>query len=61
MYECTEIVVIMKDEENNNRKNFLCYESLMNFDLIKEYIDAARQDFPGEPDSVVVKTTTVIQ
>lgn len=61
MDQCVEIVVIMKDEERTMRQKFLCYDELQNFSLIKEYIEEAKTNFPGDPESVIVKTTTVIQ
>ncbi len=61
MDECAEITVIMKDEERTLRHSFLCYEGLHNMELIRAYVKEAKENFPGAPDTITVKTTIVIQ
>ena len=61
MSECAEIIVVMKDEEKTLRHAFLCYEGVHNMDMINAYVKEARDNFPGEPESITVKTTVVIQ
>lgn len=61
MDECAEIIVIMKDEERTLRQSFLCYEGLHNMELVRAYVKEAKENFPGEPDTVMFKTTVVIQ
>lgn len=61
MNDCIEIVVIMKDEERTMRQKFLCYDSLQNREMIEQYILQAKENFSGDPESVIIKTTTIIQ
>lgn len=61
MSECSEIVVVMKDEERTLRHAFMCYEGMHNMEMVQAYVKEAKENFPGDPDSVIVKTTVVIQ
>lgn len=61
MSEVVEVKVTMKDDERSMTQKFLCYEELQNMEMIQQFIDEAKKNFTGDPESVIVKTTLVIQ
>ncbi len=61
MNQCVEVTVIMKDEERTMKQKFLCFDPLINQTMVEQYIKEAKVNFPGNPESVVVKTSMVIQ
>lgn len=59
-----ELLVILKDEERTYRQKFLVYEPVSmtpESPDILDYIVQAKEGFGGDPDSVSIKTTMVIQ
>lgn len=61
MSDVIEVKVTMKDEERSMTQKFLCYEELQNMEMIHEYIEEAKKNFTGDPESVIVKTTLIVQ
>lgn len=59
--ECVELSVIIKDEERRMTQKFLCYEEILNQELVMKYIMEARKNFSGDPESVIFKATFVVQ
>jgi|BogFormECP03_OM2_1039629.scaffolds.fasta_scaffold00002_33 hypothetical protein len=56
-----EIKVILKDDERTLTQQFLCYEGLVNEDMISQYVTQAKKNFSGNTESIVVRLTMVIE
>ena len=59
-----EISVIIKDSERRYKRDFVEYEDFQmsaNDELVEKMIATAVREFNGKPESVVVKTTMIVE
>jgi hypothetical protein len=59
-----EITVILKDEERTYKQKFLHYENLtmdVQDPFIQSCIKSSCDNFKGDPEDIVIKTTMVIK
>lgn len=60
MSNVIEVKVTMKDEERSMTQKFLCYEPLLDEEMINEFVVEAKKNFTGDPENIIVKTTLVM-
>lgn len=61
MGDFAEVTVVLKDADKRVTQKFLCYENLINEEYFLPYITETKKNFTGDPESVIVKITIVVQ
>jgi hypothetical protein len=55
MSEFSEVVVILKNDETTVKQKFLCYDNLIDKNLMNDFVEEAKQSYEGLIDEVIVK------